>query len=114
MAALSIDLAVSETDPSQWDADTAIAVPHSAHYRRLVPPGPARPRPGRGRGGGQDAFVALYTRWGRLRDPEAAAGYLRQAVINGSRSALRRRGAASAPSPCSAPSPTSPPTRRVT
>jgi RNA polymerase sigma-70 factor (sigma-E family) len=39
----------------------------------------------------QDTFVAMHGRWGRLRDPEAAAAYLRQAVVNRSRSALRRR-----------------------
>jgi DNA-directed RNA polymerase specialized sigma24 family protein len=40
----------------------------------------------------QDAFEALYRHWGRLRDPQAAAGYLERCVVNGSRSRLRRRG----------------------
>jgi RNA polymerase sigma-70 factor (sigma-E family) len=40
----------------------------------------------------QDAFVALHRRWGRLDDPAAAAAYLRRSVVNGARSALRRRG----------------------
>lgn len=40
----------------------------------------------------QDAFVAMHGKWGRLREPEKAAAYLRQAVVNRSRSALRRRG----------------------
>lgn len=39
----------------------------------------------------QDAFVALHRRSGSLRDPEAALGYLRAAVVNRSRSVLRRR-----------------------
>jgi RNA polymerase sigma-70 factor (sigma-E family) len=39
----------------------------------------------------QDAFVAMHGRWGRLREPEKAAAYLRSAVVNRSRSALRRR-----------------------
>ena len=39
----------------------------------------------------QDAFAALHTRWDRLRDPHAAAGYLRTSVVNGARSTLRRR-----------------------
>jgi RNA polymerase sigma factor (sigma-70 family) len=38
----------------------------------------------------QDAFEALYERWDALRDPAAAAGYLRVSVVNGARSALRR------------------------
>ena len=36
----------------------------------------------------QDAFVALHTRWVRVRDPQA---YLHTAVLNLSRSRLRRR-----------------------
>jgi RNA polymerase sigma-70 factor (sigma-E family) len=39
----------------------------------------------------QDAFVAMHGRWGRLREPDKAAAYLRSAVVNRSRSALRRR-----------------------
>ena len=40
----------------------------------------------------QDAFVAVHRRWGRLRDEAAATAYLRRCVVNGARSALRRRG----------------------
>jgi RNA polymerase sigma-70 factor (sigma-E family) len=39
----------------------------------------------------QDAFCSLYRRWDRLADPEGAAHYVRASVINGCRSALRRR-----------------------
>jgi RNA polymerase sigma-70 factor (sigma-E family) len=39
----------------------------------------------------QDAFAHLAGRVHRLRDPHAALGYLRTSVVNGSRSALRRR-----------------------
>ncbi|MGH3449219.1 MAG: RNA polymerase sigma factor [Haloechinothrix sp.] len=39
----------------------------------------------------QEAFTGLYRNWGRLRDSAAALGYLRTAVVNGSRSVLRRR-----------------------
>lgn len=39
----------------------------------------------------QDAFAATYRRWGAIRDQRAAAGYVRTAVVNGSRSVLRRR-----------------------
>ena len=39
----------------------------------------------------QDAFVAMHGRWSRLREPEKALAYLRQAVVNRSRSALRHR-----------------------
>jgi len=39
----------------------------------------------------QEAFAGLHRNWGRLRDEYAAIGYLRTAVVNGSRSVLRRR-----------------------
>ena len=39
----------------------------------------------------QDAFVAVHGSWNRLRDPDRALGYLRQAVVNRSRSNLRHR-----------------------
>ncbi|MGH8888918.1 MAG: SigE family RNA polymerase sigma factor [Acidothermaceae bacterium] len=39
----------------------------------------------------QDAFVAMHGSWNRLRDPDKAVAYLRQAVVNRSRSKLRHR-----------------------
>lgn len=39
----------------------------------------------------QEAFAGLHRNWGKLRDAAAAVGYLRTAVVNGSRSVLRRR-----------------------
>jgi RNA polymerase sigma-70 factor (sigma-E family) len=39
----------------------------------------------------QEAFAGLYRNWDNLRDRNAAIGYLRTAVVNGSRSMLRRR-----------------------
>jgi RNA polymerase sigma-70 factor (sigma-E family) len=39
----------------------------------------------------QDAFAGLYRNPAVLPDPEAAARYLRASVVNGARSALRRR-----------------------
>ncbi|MDR7302162.1 SigE family RNA polymerase sigma factor [Haloactinomyces albus] len=39
----------------------------------------------------QEAFTGLYRNWSGLRDAKAAVGYLRTAVVNGSRSVLRRR-----------------------
>lgn len=43
----------------------------------------------------QDAFAALYRRRDRMRDVAGARSYLRVSVVNGSRSALRRRRVAS-------------------
>jgi RNA polymerase sigma-70 factor (sigma-E family) len=39
----------------------------------------------------QEAFYGLYRRWGRLNDADHAIYYVRAAVLNGCRSALRRR-----------------------
>ena len=39
----------------------------------------------------QDSFVAMHDGWRRLRDAESALAYLRQAVLNRSRSVLRHR-----------------------
>ena len=39
----------------------------------------------------QDAFCGLYRRWRTLSDPGKALTYVRSSVLNGARSALRRR-----------------------
>ncbi|MDN5919663.1 MAG: SigE family RNA polymerase sigma factor [Pseudonocardia sp.] len=39
----------------------------------------------------QEAFAGLHRHWAGLRDETAAVAYLRAAVVNGSRSVLRRR-----------------------
>jgi RNA polymerase sigma factor (sigma-70 family) len=39
----------------------------------------------------QDAFLGLYRRWERLSDRTAPLAYLRVSVVNGCRTALRRR-----------------------
>jgi RNA polymerase sigma-70 factor (sigma-E family) len=38
-----------------------------------------------------DAYESLARQWGRVRDPDAALGYLRACVVNRSRSRLRRQ-----------------------
>jgi RNA polymerase sigma-70 factor (sigma-E family) len=39
----------------------------------------------------QDAFLGMYRHWQGLNEPEKAVAYLRSAVFNGCRDALRRR-----------------------
>lgn len=39
----------------------------------------------------QEAFIALHAKASTLRDPEAALGYVRAAIVNRSRSTIRRR-----------------------
>jgi RNA polymerase sigma-70 factor (sigma-E family) len=41
----------------------------------------------------QDAFCGLYRHWDRLADRDRALAYVRTSVLNGCRSALRRRAA---------------------
>jgi RNA polymerase sigma-70 factor (sigma-E family) len=77
----------------RWDADTAVEELYAAHYRRLVRLSVLLVRDQEtAEEVVQDAFVAMHGRWRRLRDPELALAYLRQAVVNRSRSVLRHRG----------------------
>ena len=39
----------------------------------------------------QDSFIAMHSAWRRLRDGDKALAYLRQSVVNRSRSVLRHR-----------------------
>jgi RNA polymerase sigma-70 factor (sigma-E family) len=74
------------------DADAALEQLYAAHWRRLVRLGVLLLRDqGVAEEVVQDAFVAMHGRWGALRDPDKALAYLRQAVVNRSRSSLRHR-----------------------
>jgi RNA polymerase sigma-70 factor (sigma-E family) len=78
-----------------WDADAALEQLYAAHWRRLVRLAVLLLRDqGRAEEVVQDAFVAMHGRWRALRDPDKALAYLRQTVVNRSRSALRHRGVA--------------------
>jgi RNA polymerase sigma-70 factor (sigma-E family) len=74
------------------DADVAVEQLYAAHWRQLVRLSVLLVRDqGTAEEVVQDAFIGLHDRWGRLRDPERALAYLRQAVVNRSRSVLRHR-----------------------
>lgn len=78
---------------SSWSADEALEALYAAHWRPLVRLAVLLVRDqGTAEEVVQDAFVAVHGRWGRLRDPDRALAYLRQAVVNRSRSTLRHRG----------------------
>jgi RNA polymerase sigma-70 factor (sigma-E family) len=80
------------TDPATWGADAALDALYAAHWRRLVRLSVLLVRDvGLAEEIVQDSFVAMHGRWGRLREPDKALAYLRQAVVNRSRSALRHR-----------------------
>lgn len=73
-------------------ADWAVEQLYAAHWRSLVRLSVLLVRDtGTAEEIVQDAFVAMHGRWSRLRDPEKALAYLRQAVVNRSRSTLRHR-----------------------
>jgi RNA polymerase sigma-70 factor (sigma-E family) len=77
---------------TDWDADEAVSQLYAAQYARLVRLSFLLIHDhGRAEEIVQDAFLALHGRWGRLRDPHSALAYLRQAVVNRSRSELRHR-----------------------
>ncbi|WP_103563472.1 SigE family RNA polymerase sigma factor [Actinomadura rubteroloni] len=75
-----------------WDADQAVTALYSANYRALVRLAAMLVRDlGTAEEVVQDAFVAMHGGWRRLRDPDKALSYLRQSVVNRSRSVLRHR-----------------------
>ena len=75
-----------------WDADQAVTALYSANYRSLVRLSILLVRDiATAEEVVQDAFVAMHNAWRRLRDPEKALSYLRQSVVNRSRSVLRHR-----------------------
>jgi RNA polymerase sigma-70 factor (sigma-E family) len=85
-------VAPSATADMGWSADRAVLELYAEHYRALVrlaavlvPDTPTAEEIV------QDAFVAMHGAWPRLRDEQKALAYLRQAVVNRSRSVLRNR-----------------------
>ena len=80
------------TERSEWSADLAVIELYSMHYTSLVRLAAmlVRDTP-TAEEVVQDAFVAMHDGWERLRDAEKALAYMRQAVVNRSRSVLRHR-----------------------
>jgi RNA polymerase sigma-70 factor (sigma-E family) len=74
------------------DADPAVAELYNLHYRALVRLATllVRDTP-TAEQVVHDSFAATRDSWDRLRDPENALAYLRQAVVNRSRSVRRHR-----------------------
>jgi RNA polymerase sigma-70 factor (sigma-E family) len=77
----------------RWDADAAVDELYAAHYRQLVRLSALLVRDVEtAEEVVQDSFVAMHGRWHTLREPDKGLAYLRQTVVNRSRSVLRRRG----------------------
>jgi len=78
---------------AEWDADAAVEQLYAWHYRQLVRLSVLLVRDqGTAEEVVQAAFVAMRGRWWSLRDPDKGLAYLRQAVVNRSRSVLGHRG----------------------
>ncbi|WP_207210341.1 SigE family RNA polymerase sigma factor [Nocardioides zhouii] len=74
------------------DADAAVEQLYAAHWRQLVRLSVLLVHDqAAAEDVVQDAFVEMHGRWSRLRNPDKALAYLRQAVVNRSRSVLRHR-----------------------
>jgi RNA polymerase sigma-70 factor (sigma-E family) len=80
------------TGGMEWRADLAVMELYAQHYRALVRLAAVlvRDTP-TAEEVVQDAFVAMHDGWRRLKDTDKALAYLRQAVMNKSRSVLRHR-----------------------
>ena len=78
--------------PVVEDRDTVVANLFVMHHRRLV--GLASLLVDDRRTAEdvvQEAFLGLYRRWHKLRDPDAAVTFLNRSVVNAGRDTLRRR-----------------------
>jgi RNA polymerase sigma-70 factor (sigma-E family) len=79
-----------QSQVSGWSADEALERLYAAHWRRLVRLAVLLVHDvGAAEEIVQESFLAVHDRWGRLRDPDKALAYLRQSVVNRSRSHLR-------------------------
>jgi RNA polymerase sigma-70 factor (sigma-E family) len=78
--------------PVKVDAEQALLELYTLHYKPLVRLSALLLRDiGAAEEVVQDAFIEMHKGWLRLRDTEKALSYLRQAVVNRSRSVLRHR-----------------------
>ena len=79
-------------EPAEWDAEQAVTAMYSMHYRSLVGLAVLLVRDvATAEEVVQDSFIAMHGAWRRLRDNDKALSYLRQSVVNRSRSVLRHR-----------------------
>src|SRR5690242_8337877 len=89
--ALLVDASL-ESVSGEWDAARAVTEIYTTHYRSLVRLAVPLVRDvATAEEIVQDSFIAMHAAWRRLRDNEKALSYLRQSVVNRSRSALRHR-----------------------
>jgi RNA polymerase sigma-70 factor (sigma-E family) len=78
--------------PARWDAEQALTAIYRDHYPCLVRLAWLLVQDiTTAEDVVQDSFVAMHTAWRRLRDSDRALAYLRQSVVNRSRSVRRHR-----------------------
>ena len=84
--------AVLGSVPAELDAKQAVTAMYTTHYRSLVRLANLLvPDVATAEEIVQDSFIAMHGAWRRLRDNDKALSYLRQSVVNRSRSVLRHR-----------------------
>jgi RNA polymerase sigma-70 factor (sigma-E family) len=77
---------------AEWDADRAVTEIYGTYYHSLVRLAVLLVHDtATAEEVVQESFVAMHTAWRRLRDQQRALAYLRQSVVNRSRSELRHR-----------------------
>ena len=82
----------ADDEPSAWDASEVVTELYKAHYNQLVRLAVMLVHDVQtAEEVVQDAFEAMHLAWRRLRDREKALSYLRQSIVNKSRSVLRHR-----------------------
>ena len=92
LAADSTTVPVPSRRAPRLGADDAVTALYLAHYHALVRLAALLlDDAGTAEEVVQDAYVRMHSSWRRIRDPQAAAGYLRTTVVNLARSRLRHR-----------------------
>ena len=92
MASPLLAEAVNVPAARAWDASDAVTEIYMAHYTQLVRLAVMLVHDVQtAEEVVQDAFEAMHLAWRRLRDSEKALSYLRQTIVNRSRSVLRHR-----------------------
>jgi RNA polymerase sigma-70 factor (sigma-E family) len=91
-ADVTMPLRAVVTGPGEWNAELAVIELYSIQYKSLVRLAAMLVRDiSTAEEVVQDAFIAMHDGWHRLKDADKALAYLRQAVVNRSRSVLRHR-----------------------
>jgi RNA polymerase sigma-70 factor (sigma-E family) len=89
---------------AEWDVDRAVSALYKEHYRALVRLAALLVRDvATAEEVVQDSFVAMHGGWGRIRDTDKALSYLRQTVVNRSRTVLRHRAVVDRNAPAAPP-----------